>query len=220
MKFRLPALPWEEDGLEPFLSREAVEAHYYGHHKTYVEKVNQFVDKLALEGVSLEKLILNYDGAVYDNAAQAWNHTFYWLGLTPHSKTLGESSALLRSINTQFGSINGMKERFLEIAGNLFGSGWTWFVSNDSGEIDIVNTHNGDNPLRFEHSHPLWTCDVWEHAYYVDYRFKRKEYLNGAWDHINWEFVEECFHLKRIPNMSRLMLSDESHHAPLSGMLN
>lgn len=220
MKFRLPRLPWEEDALEPFLSKEAVEAHYFGHHKTYVEKVNTFVDKLGLEGVSLEKLILNYDGAVYDNAAQAWNHTFFWLGLKPKSNTMDDNSELMRSINSQFGSLGGMKERFVEIASNLFGSGWTWLVANDAGELDIVNTHNGDNPLRFEKSHPLWCCDIWEHAYYVDYRFKRKEYLNRAWEHINWEFVDENFHTKRIPNMSRLMIAEERRSEDLPGLLN
>jgi len=220
MKFRLPALPFDEDALEPFLSREAIQAHYYGHHKAYIDKVNGFIDKLGLEGVSLEKLVLNYDGAVYDNAAQAWNHTFFWLGLAPTAKVLPDEAEMMRAINAQFGSLNGMKERFIEVASVLFGSGWTWLVTNDNGEIDIINTHNGDNPLRFERCHPLWCCDIWEHAYYIDYRFKRKDYLNAIWEHVNWEFVNECFHLKRIPNMTRLMLSEDRLNEQAGALLN
>ncbi len=115
----------------------------------------------------------------------------------------------MRAISTQFGSFGGMKERFVECASNLFGSGWTWLVANDRGEVDFINTQNADNPIRYESSRPIWTCDIWEHAYYIDYRNQRKEYLMAAWEHINWKFVEDCYALERIPNMSKLMVMDD-----------
>ena len=216
MKFQLPVLPWKKHELEPFLSAEALECHYYGHHQGYIDKTNELIEKLGLRNVSLEKIILNYDGNLYDNAAQAWNHTFYWLGLKPVPDPVREESDLMRAIESQFGSIEGMKAKFLECGGNLFGSGWTWLISGEGGELSFVNTHNGDNPIRFQDSHPVWTCDVWEHAYYVDYRNQRREYLEGAWKHVNWTFVEDCFRLKRIPNMSKLMAVESE--SPLTSL--
>lgn len=216
MKFQLPVLPWKKHELEPFLSAEAIECHYYGHHQAYIDKTNDLTAKLGLDHASLEKIILNYDGALYNNAAQAWNHTFFWMGLKPSSKGISQDSDFMRAIDSHFGSMEEMKAKFLECSGNLFGSGWTWLVSGANGELSFINTHNGDNPIRFENSHPLWTCDVWEHAYYIDYRNQRKEYLEGAWKHVNWEFVEDCFRLKRIPNMSKLMaVENESPHTSL-----
>jgi superoxide dismutase, Fe-Mn family len=220
MKFQLPVLHWKKNELEPFLSAEAVEAHYYGHHKAYIDKTNDLIEKLGLENVTLEKIILNYDGALYDNAAQAWNHSFFWLCYTPHPAPVSEPGDLMKAIGAQYGSLEGMKERFIECASNLFGSGWTWLIANDRGEIDFVNTQNADNPIRYEATRPLWTCDIWEHAYYIDYRNQRKEYLEAAWEHVNWRFVEDCFSLKRIPNMSKLMTVDEnSNSSSLSYLL-
>ena len=207
MKFQLPTLPWEKNALEPHISAETIEWHYNGHHQAYVDKVNQLTEKMGLEDLSLEKIILNYDGALYDNAAQAWNHTFYWMGLEPSAPSINQSGDFIKSVNKQFGSVESMKNHFMECASNLFGSGWTWLICNERGEIDFINTHNGDNPIRYEASHPLWTCDVWEHAYYVDYRKDRKKYLDGVWGIINWPSVENYFEMKRIPNMSKLMTS-------------
>jgi superoxide dismutase, Fe-Mn family len=205
MTFQLPKLPWNKDALEPHISAETIEWHFNGHHKAYVDKTNQLVDKMGLEGLTLEKIILNYDGAIYNNAAQAWNHTFYWQGLKPGGSKPRENGDLMKAINSHFGSIDDMKQQFLECAVNLFGSGWTWLITNERGEIDFINTHNADNPIRYEAAYPIWTCDVWEHAYYIDYRKDRKKYLDGLWQLVNWENVEQCFELKRIPNMTSLM---------------
>lgn len=210
MQFQLPALPWEKDALEPHISAETVEWHYNGHHKAYVDKVNELTEKMGLEDLTLEKIILNYDGQLYDQAAQAWNHTFYWLGLHPSAAPIDASGDFMKAVNSQFGSIEGMKKHFTDCAANLFGSGWTWLICNERGEIDFINTHNGDNPIRYEASHPLWTCDVWEHAYYIDYRKDRKKYLEGIWKMINWPRVEEYFSLKRIPNMTKLMTARQA----------
>lgn len=217
MKFQLPALPWKKNDFEPFLSPETIETHYYGHHKGYIDKTNDLISRLGLENVTLEKIVLNYDGSLYENAAQAWNHSFYWMGLSAKAPRLTANGDFVNAVIAQFGSLDGMRDKFIDCGSNLFGSGWTWLVGNESGELDFVNTHNGDNPIRFEDSHPLWTADIWEHAYYLDYRNHRREYLEGIWDHINWSFVEECFRLKRIPNMSRLMVVE--NEPPLSTLL-
>src|SRR5665213_656267 len=209
MKFQLPVLPWEEDALEPHISAETIELHYNGHQKAYVDKVNELSEKLDLEDLSLEKIILNHDGAIYENAAQAWNHTFYWLGLMPSAPAITPGGEFMKSVSSQFGSIEQLKDRFMDCGANLFGSGWTWLIANENGEINFINTHNADNPIRYEASHPLWTCDIWEHAYYVDYRNHRKDYLEAAWSLVNWPFVEECFRLKQIPNMSKLMVAGD-----------
>lgn len=209
MKFRLPVLPWKKNELEPFLSAEAVETHFYGHHQAYIDKVNALTAKMGLENLSLEKIILNYDGNLYENAAQAWNHTFYWLGLKPKPDPIDKNGKFLEAVNAQFGSVEAMMDKFLECGGSLFGSGWVWLIANENGHLEFINTHNADNPIRYEASHPLWACDLWEHAYYIDYRNQRKGYLESAWRHINWPFVEECFRLKKVPNMSKLMTVEE-----------
>lgn len=209
MKFKLPVLPWGMSDLEPFLTSDAIECHYFGHHKAYIDKVNELSAKLNLRNLTLEKIILNYDGTIFNNAAQAWNHTFFWHGLKPKSAKPHSEGNFGKAVEEQFDSLTGLRERFMDCATNLFGSGWTWFVTSDSGEVDVINTHNGDNPIRFENMRPLWACDVWEHAYYVDYRNERKQYLEGIWSHINWSFVEANYNLRQIPNMSRLMTATD-----------
>jgi Fe-Mn family superoxide dismutase len=208
MKFRLPVLPWGMNDLTPFLTADAIECHYYGHHKAYIDKVNKMSAELGLKNASLEKIILNQDGAIFNNAAQAWNHTFFWHALKPKSVLPAENSPLARAVERAFGSFTDLRTQFLDTAGSLFGSGWTWLVANERGELELINTQNGDNPLRFENARPLWTCDIWEHAYYIDYRNQRREYLEGAWTHINWEFVAANLAQERMPNMSRLMTDD------------
>jgi len=214
MKFQLPVLPWEKNALEPHISAETIEIHYNGHQKAYVDKVNLLTEKLGLENLTLEKIILNYDGALYDNAAQAWNHTFYWLGLKKNSPPIAPDGDFMKAIDSQFGSIEEFQDRFMECAKNLFGSGWTWLICNENGELNFINTHNADNPIRYEASHPLWTCDIWEHAYYIDYRNKRPKYLEGIWNLVNWPFVEETYRLKRIPNMTKLMTAAGQPESP------
>jgi superoxide dismutase, Fe-Mn family len=197
------------------MSSETIDCHYFGHHKGYIDKTNELLNELGLAGCSLEKIILNHEGKLFDNAAQAWNHTFFWLGLKPEIEPPKPGGPLMRAIESAFGGLEPMKEQFLDAATNLFGSGWTWLVANDLGDLDFINTQNADNPIRLEKSHPLWTCDVWEHAYYIDYRNERKEFLEGIWSHINWEFAEQNYHFRRIPNMSRLMQGEsaEENHS-------
>lgn len=205
MKFHLPRLPFGHAELEPFLSSEQVDTHYFGHHKAYVEQVNKLVVDLGLPDATLEYIIHNQDGKLFNNGAQAWNHTFFWMGLTPLTPGPDVRGPLMTAINKKFGSLDAMKEKFVDSAASLFGSGWTWLVTTPDGEVEIVNTQNADNPMRLERVRPIWTCDVWEHAYYVDYRNERKEYLRSAWRHVNWEFVERNFLTEEIPNMTRLM---------------
>lgn len=205
MRFRLPHLPFGHADLEPFISSEQIDTHYFGHHKAYVEKTNKLVGELGLEDATLEYLIHNQDGKVFNNAAQAWNHTFYWMGLTPQTPGPDPRSPLMAAINKRFGNLEGLKDRFIDSAANLFGSGWCWLVADPDGGLDIVNTQNADNPMRLERVRPIWTCDVWEHAYYVDYRNERKEYLRGIWRHVNWEFVARNYAAEEIPNMTKLM---------------
>ncbi len=210
MQFRLPILQWEISALEPFLSRDAIECHYYGHHKAYIDKVNDLTESLGLKKASLEWIILNHDGALFNNAAQAWSHTFFWQGLKPKSSPqVNENEALTAAIEDAFGSMAQMRARFLDCGETLFGAGWTWLVANDRGELDLINTQNADTPLRFENSKPLWVCDIWEHAYYVDYRYQRREYLEGIWNHIDWNFAAANLAADKLPNMSRLMISED-----------
>lgn len=209
MKFHLPILPWEKNALEPTISAETIEWHYNGHHKAYVDKTNEMVEKMGLDDLTLEKIVLNHDGSLYDNAAQAWNHTFYWLGLHPGGKAPSANGNFMAAVTEQFGTMDGLKKQFMECGANLFGSGWTWLITDERGELDFINTHNADNPIRYEASYPLWVCDIWEHAYYVDYRKDRKRYLEGIWRLVNWELAERCFEQKRIPNMTRLMLGQK-----------
>ena len=205
MRFHLPHLPYSHADLEPFMSSEQVDTHYFGHHKAYVDKVNKAVGELNLGEASLEFIIQNYDGRIFDNGSQAWNHTFFWLGLAPHASGPQVDGNFMKAIEKKFGGIEGLRDQFIESALNLFGSGWTWLVRTADGQLDILNTQNADNPMRGERARPIWTCDVWEHAYYVDYRNERKEYLTGAWKHVNWNFVEQNFMAEGVPNMSRHM---------------
>lgn len=205
MKFQLPQLPYGQGDLKPFLSNEQIEYHYGKHHKAYIDKVNAAIEDQKLGDITLEYIINNHDGKLFENAAQAWNHTFYWMGLTPQSSVPSASGKFADAVTKKFGSTEGLKTKFIESALAVFGSGWTWLVANATGQLDIVNTSNADNPIRLEQSRPLWTCDVWEHAYYVDYRNDRKEYLGRAWSKINWQFVEQNFNLEGVPNMTKLM---------------
>ena len=205
MEFKLLSLPFGRSDLEPFLSAEQVDSHYFGHHKAYVDQVNRDVAEMGLFDMSLEYIIRNQDGPVFNSAAQAWNHTFYWLGLTNRRCEPKGGGTFATAVNKKFGGMEGLREHFLDSASSLFGSGWTWLVASPSGELDVLNTQNADNPMRFEHMRPLWVCDLWEHAYYVDFRSERREYLRRAWQHINWEFIDKNYQSDEVPNMTRLM---------------
>ncbi len=191
MAFELPALPYEKNALEPHISSETLDFHYGKHHNTYVQKLNGLVEGTDLEGKSLEDIIKTSSGGVFNNAAQIWNHTFYWNSLSPNGG--GEpTGAVADAINAAFGSFEDFKAKFNDMAVNNFGSSWTWLVKKADGSLDIVNTSNASTPIT-EGLTPLITVDLWEHAYYIDYRNVRPDYLKGFWALVNWDFANENF---------------------------
>jgi len=192
MSFELPALPYARDALAPHISEETIDYHYGKHHQAYVNKLNAAIEGTELENKSLEEIVRSSEGGLFNNAAQTWNHTFYWNSLSPNGG--GEAGGeLATAIDAKFGSYDEFKEAFTSSAGGNFGSGWTWLVKNSNGELEIVNTSNADTPITESGVTPLLTCDVWEHAYYVDYRNARPEYLENFWEIVNWAFAEDNF---------------------------
>ncbi|WP_299726255.1 superoxide dismutase [Fe] [uncultured Endozoicomonas sp.] len=191
MAFQLPELPYALDALEPHISKETLEFHYGKHHNTYVVKLNGLVEGTELANKSLEEIVKTSEGGIFNNAAQIWNHTFYWHCLSPNGggKPSGELAA---AIDKAFGSFDEFVAQFSDKAVNNFGSSWTWLVKNPDGSLEIVNTSNAATPLTGEQK-PLLTCDLWEHAYYIDYRNVRPDYLKAFWALANWEFVTENF---------------------------
>lgn len=188
MAFELPVLPYAKDALAPHISAETLDYHYGKHHKTYVDKLNGLIPGTEYEGKSLEEIIKTSSGGVFNNSAQIWNHTFYWHCLSPNGG--GEATgAVAEAINKAFGSFDKFKEEFTNSAINNFGSAWTWLVKKADGSVAIVNTSNAATPLTDESVTPILTVDVWEHAYYIDYRNSRPNYLNAFWSLVNWEFV-------------------------------
>ncbi|MBB3330481.1 Fe-Mn family superoxide dismutase [Halomonas campaniensis] len=191
MAFELPALPYDKNALEPHISAETLEYHYGKHHQAYVTKLNELVDGTDDASKSLEEIIKSSSGGLFNQAAQVWNHTFYWHCLSPNGG--GEpSGALADAITAKFGSFNKFKETFNANAVANFGSGWTWLIKTDDGGVDIVNTSNADTPIAHGQT-PLMTIDVWEHAYYIDYRNARPKYLENVWSVLNWDFVAQNF---------------------------
>ena len=189
MAFELPALPWAEDALAPHISPETIDYHYNKHHKTYVTNLNNLTEGKPEADMSLEELVKTSSGGLFNNAAQVWNHTFYWNCLSPNGG--GEpTGAVAEAINKAFGSFAEFKEAFSKVCITTFGSGWGWLVKNSDGSLALVSTSNAGCPLT-EGQTPLLTCDVWEHAYYVDYRNARPAYLEAFWNLVNWEFVEK-----------------------------
>lgn len=187
MNYQLPPLPFEANGLEPHISRETLEYHYGKHHQTYVVNFNKLVSGTEFDGLSLEAIINKSSGGIFNLAAQIWNHTFYWNCLSPDGG--GEpSTGVTEAINKTFGSFQSFQEKFSTSAVTNFGSGWTWLVKNTDGSLEIVNTSNAGTPLT-EGKTPLLTCDVWEHAYYIDYRNARPKYVEAFWNLVNWDFV-------------------------------
>lgn len=187
MAFTLPPLPYALDALAPTISKETLEFHYGKHHQTYVTNLNNLVAGTEFESASLEDVVKKSSGGVFNNAAQIWNHTFYWNSLSPNGG--GEPTGkLLEGINAKWGSVAAFKEAFNKSAAGNFGSGWTWLVKKADGSLDIVNTSNAATPLTTADV-PLLTCDVWEHAYYIDYRNARPKYLESFWAIVNWDFA-------------------------------
>ena len=191
MVHELPTLPYERDALAPVISRETLDYHYGKHHQTYVTNLNNLITGTEYENSTLEEIIRSADGGIFNNAAQVWNHTFYWNCLSPDGG--GEpGGALADAMTTRFGSFDAFREVFTKSAATNFGSGWTWLVKNAAGELDVVNTSNAGNPMT-DGLTPLLTIDVWEHAYYIDYRNARPQYLDEIWKIINWDFVSSNF---------------------------
>ncbi|HET8790436.1 MAG TPA: Fe-Mn family superoxide dismutase [Modicisalibacter sp.] len=191
MAFELPALPFEKNALEPHISAETLEYHYGKHHQAYVTKLNDLTDGTADANKSLEEIIKSSSGGLFNQAAQVWNHTFYWHCLSPNGG--GEPSGELgEAISAKFGSFDKFKNEFNTKAAGNFGSGWTWLIKTDDGGVDIVNTDDADTPIAHGQT-PLLTIDVWEHAYYIDYRNARPKYLDAVWNVINWDFVAQNY---------------------------
>lgn len=191
MAYQLPPLPYEMDALEPVISRETVEYHYGKHHQAYVNNLNNLIKDTPMENLTLEEIILRSSGAIFNNAAQVFNHTFYWNCLTPSSKGK-PSGKLAEAISQKWGSFEKFREEFSKAAVSLFGSGWVWLVKDEQGNLAIESTSNADTPI-LKGQKPLLTFDVWEHAYYIDYRNARANYVEKLWDIINWDFVEANF---------------------------
>ncbi|HEC28192.1 MAG TPA: superoxide dismutase [Fe] [Gammaproteobacteria bacterium] len=187
MAHQLPELPYAQNALEPHISAETLEYHYGKHHATYVNNLNNLIPGTEFENMSLEDIIKKSSAGIFNNAAQIWNHTFYWNCLSPNGG--GEPTGDLGdAINAAFGSFADFKEKFTTSAVTNFGSGWTWLVKNNDGSLEIVNTSNAANPVT-DGKTPLMTCDVWEHAYYIDYRNARPKYLETFWNLVNWDFI-------------------------------
>jgi Fe-Mn family superoxide dismutase len=187
MAFSLPELPYAKNALEPHISAETLEYHYGKHHQTYVDKLNGMVEGTDKAGQSLEEIIQSASGGLFNNAAQVWNHTFYWHSLSPNGGG-SPSGKLAELIDRDFGSFDEFVEKFNASAVGNFGSGWTWLVQNPDGKLAIVNTDDAETPVTGD-AKPLLTCDVWEHAYYVDYRNARPKYLEAFWKLANWDFA-------------------------------
>jgi len=189
MTHELPALPYATDALQPHISKETIEFHYGKHHAAYVANLNALVKGTEFERSGLEDIVRKSSGAIFNNAAQVWNHTFYWNSLSPKGggRPTGHLDAAMRA---KWGSFDGFREAFARSAAGNFGSGWTWLVKKPDGSLDIVNTSNAATPLTGADK-PLLTCDVWEHAYYIDYRNRRADYIGAYWNVVNWQFASK-----------------------------
>lgn len=191
MTHELPALPYAKDALQPHISAETIEYHYGKHHQTYVTNLNNLIKNTEFETMSLDDTIMKSSGGMFNNAAQVWNHTFYWKCLSPNGGG-APSGALAEAIDAKWSSFEAFKEAFTKAAIGTFGSGWAWLVKNKAGELEIVSTSNAATPMTSGQK-ALLTCDVWEHAYYVDYRNARPKYVEAFWNLVNWDFVAANF---------------------------
>ena len=191
MAFELPELPYEKNALEPYISEKTIEFHYGKHHQAYVTKANDLSKGTPFENASLEEIIKKANGGVFNNGAQVWNHSFYFAQFSPNGvrEPLGE---LKDAIENKFDSFEKFKEEFSNAAATLFGSGWAWLVKNENGELEIVQTANAGNPLR-ENKTPLLTCDVWEHAYYLDKQNARPKYIEDFWNILDWNVIAKRY---------------------------
>ena len=191
MEHKLPELPYALDALAPHISKETLEFHYGKHHQTYITNLNGLIKGTEFENLSLEEIVKKSSGGMFNNAAQVWNHTFYWMGLSPKGGG-APTGALAAAIDAKWGSFAKFKEEFAKVAIGTFGSGWGWLVKKADGSLDLASTTGAGTPLTGADK-PMLTCDVWEHAYYVDYRNLRPKYVEAFWNLVNWEFVAKNF---------------------------
>lgn len=189
MAFKLPELPYAMDALQPHISKETLEYHYGKHHNAYVTKLNGLIEGKKQEKMSLEEIITSSEGGIFNNGAQVWNHTFFWNCMSPNGGGAPKGS-LGDAINKNFKSFDEFKAQFSDASATLFGSGWAWLVKNKDGSLKIVQKSNAGNPLT-DGQTPLLTLDVWEHAYYIDYRNARPKFIENFWNLVNWDFVEK-----------------------------
>lgn len=189
MAFQLPELPYAQNALEPFISQKTIEFHYGKHHQAYVTNLNNLVPGTEFENATLEDIVKKSTGGIFNNGAQVWNHTFYWNCLAP--KGGGEPTGTVKdAIEMSFGSFADFKDKFTKAAATLFGSGWAWLVMTPQGKLEIVQESNAGNPIR-NGLKPILTCDVWEHAYYLDKQNRRPDYIADFWNLVNWDAVKE-----------------------------
>lgn len=188
MTHSLPNLPYALNALDPFISQQTLEFHYGKHHQTYVNNLNQLIVGTRFENADLLTIIKEADGGIFNNGAQVWNHTFYFESFSPTPQKT-PTGKLLELIEAKYQTFEQFKDTFSQKAVTLFGSGWAWLVLTPNGELDIVQTSNAGNPIR-DGLKPLLTCDVWEHAYYLDYQNRRVEYVQKFWDIVDWKVVE------------------------------
>lgn len=191
MAFELPKLKYPLDALIPFLSVETLEFHYGKHHQAYVNNLNSLIPGTEFENSDLVSIIKKAEGGIFNNAAQVWNHTFYFESFSKEGRRI-PSGSLADALNKHFGSFESFKEQFSKAAATLFGSGWAWLVTNENNSLQIIQESNAGNPLK-KNLKPLLTCDVWEHAYYIDYRNRRPDYIKSFWEIIDWDVVSNRY---------------------------
>ena len=188
MNFTKPKLPYSPDALAPVISEETVNFHWGKHEQNYIDTLNTLIEGTEYQDMALEDIIVKSDGKIFNNASQAWNHIFYFLQFMPGGQK-EPSGALLQQIENQFGSFDAFKEKFVEAGAGIFGSGWVWLSADDKGNLVITSARNAENPLT-DGLRPLLVFDVWEHAYYLDYQNRRKDYLSKLWDIVDWSIIE------------------------------
>ena len=191
MPHQLPPLPYPKEALEPHISRETLEFHHSKHHKAYVDKVNELIKGTELENAALEDIVRRSKGKLFNNAAQVWNHTFFWSCMGPQ-KGGKPSGALLQAIEKSFGSFDAFKKKFSDEATELFGTGWTWLVKRADGTLAVEPMEDADTPIASK-GRPILTLDVWEHAYYIDYRNRRPDFIAAYWKIVNWDFAAKNY---------------------------
>ena len=191
MSFELPTLPYAKNALEPYISEKTLDFHYGKHHQAYVNNLNNLIQGTKFENADLETIIKESEGGIFNNGAQVWNHTFYFMQFAADGCDEPKNE-LKKAIEAEFGSVESFKEEFSKAAATLFGSGWAWLVKDEAGKLSIVQTSNAANPLRSGLT-PLITCDVWEHAYYLDKQNARPKYIEDFWKVLDWKVISERF---------------------------